>query len=394
MSSEPRRIVVVGASTAGEAFVGRLRELGHEGEIVVVDRDARMPYDRPPLSKGYLTDPDDTDIGVEWGAGTTITVGEATGLDTAARMLTYVEPNGAVRELTYDTLVIASGATPMRLPIEQPGVCHFRSAEDADRLRAAAGAGTRVGIIGAGAIGAELATSLSSNGAAVVLLDKADRPLERLLVGYLGADVTSWLQSTGVDCRWGVDIERIAGAPGDWRVELGDGSQLPFDVLVSAVGVSPTVAWLAESGLLTAGQLRCDDTGRVITDNGPHPDVFAVGDVVTRVLSTGDVLRTESWSAAKEHGAQLAEHLTGAPITSAELPYFWTDVAGRKIQVLGTVRRQGKIEIEFESTSRGGVVYRVDGDDGSTGWIGVNAPARIAALRMSAQPVLEGTGND
>lgn len=388
------RIVLVGASTAGEAFVSRMRELGHESEIVIVDRDARMPYDRPPLSKGFLTDPDDTDIDVDWVDGTNIVVAEVSDVDPAAKLLTLTAADGSVEEVPFDTLVIASGATPMSLPIEREGVLHFRSVEDSERIRAEAGEGSRVGIIGAGAIGSELATSLSHNGAAVTLLDKADRPLERLLVGYLGADVTSWLQSTGVECRWGVDIERISGTPGDWNVELGDGSQLGFEVLVSAVGVRPTTAWLAESGLLTAGQLVCDGAGRVLVEGEPQPDIYAIGDVVTRALPTGDTFRTESWSAAKEHGAQLAERLSGAAVTPEELPYFWTDVAGRKIQVLGTIRREGSIEVEFEGTSRGGVVYRVDGDDGSTGWIGVNAPARIALLRMSTHAPSEGTGND
>lgn len=394
MNPDLGRIVLVGASTAGEAFVSRLRELGHEGDIVVVDRDARMPYDRPPLSKGYLTDPDDTDIDVDWADGTNIVVAEATGVDPAAKVLTLTEADGSAQEIAFDTLVIAAGATPMSLPIEREGVLHFRSVEDSELIRAAAGEGSRVGIIGAGAIGSEIATSLSHNGAEVVLLDKADRPLERLLVGYLGADVTSWLQSTGVECRWGVDIERITGAPGEWTVDLGDGSQLGFDVLVSAVGVRPTIAWLSESGLLTAGELLCDGEGRVIAERGPQPDIYAIGDVVTRALPSGGTARTESWTAAKEHGAQLAERLSGAPVTPDELPYFWTDVAGRKIQVLGTIRREGSIEVEFEGSSRGGIVYRVNGDDGTTGWIGVNAPARIAVLRMSTLAPLEGTRND
>ena len=390
MSTAPGRIVVVGASTAGEAFVSRLRELGHAEEVVVIERDARMPYDRPPLSKGYLTDPDDTDIGIDWPAGTGIIVGDATGVDPAAQTVTVSGAAGDAQAIGYDTLVIAAGATPIRLPIEPDGVLHFRSAADADEIRAVAAEGNRVGVIGAGAIGSELATSLSLAGADVVLLDKADRPLERLLVGYLGADVASWLQSTGVDCKWGVDIERIDGTPGNWTVSLGDGSQLRFDALVSAVGVRPTVDWLADSGLLTAGQLLCDTSGRVLAAGEPLPGVYAIGDVVTRQLPTGDTVRTESWTAAKEHGAQLAEHLLGEAVTPAELPYFWTDVAGRKIQVLGTLRREGNIAVEFESPTRGGVVYRVDGDDGNTGWIGVNAPARIAMLRMSAQPITEG----
>lgn len=384
MSIEPCGIVVVGASTAAEALVTRLRELGNEDDIFIVDRDARMPYDRPPLSKRYLTEPADTDIHVEWSAGATIIVGEVTHVAPAAQTVTVVAADGSVREVGYRTLVIATGASPISLPIEPEGVLHLRTVQDSEAIRAVAGKGSRVGVIGAGAIGAELATSLSMCGAEVVLLDKADRPLERLLAGYLGADVTSWLQSTGVVCRWGVDIERISGVPGAWLVELGDESELRCEVLVSAVGVRPITGWLAESGLLTDQQLVCDVEGRVLAPDALQTNIYGIGDVVTRALPSGEYQRTESWSAAKEHGVRLAEYLSGNPAPPAELPYFWTDVAGRKIQVLGTLRRAGGIEVEYENPDRGAIVYKVSGDDGSEGWIGVNAPAKIAMLRTPA----------
>lgn len=379
-------LVVVGASVAAEALVARLRELGHGGDILVVDRDPRMPYERPPLSKLYLTRPEDTDITVEWDANTPVIAAEAVSLQANKKRL-ELRPDGAseTQFVSYDTLVIATGATPIRLPIEPDGVLRLRTADDSAKIRAAAQSGCRVGIIGAGAIGAELATSLRQNGAEVVLMDKADRPLERLLVGHLAADVTSWLQAVGIDCRWGVDIQRIAGSPGDWTVVLGDGSVLAFDALVSAVGARPITEWLSESGLLTDGQLLCNAYGNVMTEAGTVEGIYGIGDVVTRELPSGERIRTESWTAAAEHGARLADLLMSRPVLEPEISYFWTDVAGRKVQVLGSLDRDGAIEVEFENPARGAIVYRVTGSDGSEGWIGVNAQPKIAMLRMASE---------
>lgn len=384
MTLERYGVVVVGASVAAEAFTSRLLELGHEEEILVVDRDARMPYERPPLSKSFLTRPDDTEISVDWDEGVQILCAEATGLDPEARTITFVTADEDVRRsVEFGTLVIATGATPFRLPIEPEGVLRLRTVADAEHIRESVGEGSRVGIIGAGAIGAELATSLREVGADVTVLDKADRPLERLLVGHLGADVTSWLQARGIQCRWSVDIASIEGPPGDWTVMLGDGEVLGFDVLISAVGARPVVAWLDGSGVLSDGQLLCSVQGQVLSPRGPLTNVYGIGDVVTRQLETGNRVRTESWTAAAEDGAQLAELLTGRAPQEDEPPYFWTDVAGRKIQVFGTLSREGEIEVEFENPARGSIVYKVSGQGGEVGWIGINAGPKIAMLRLN-----------
>ena len=387
MISDRYDLVVVGASVAAEALAARLRELAFEGSVLVVDRDERMPYERPPLSKAFLTAPDDTEIDVDWET-TDVVIGTASDVEPAAKRLRVERAStGESTSVEYGTLVIATGASPVRLPIEPDGVLHLRTVADSEQIRAAAAAGSRVGIIGAGAIGAELATSLSANGAEVVLLDKADRPLERLLAGHLGADVTSWLTDRGITCRLGVDITGIAATPAGWTVALAvgagaDDELLQFDVLISAVGARPITGWLEGSGLLTDGQLVCDETGQVITADGRIPAVYGIGDVVTRQDASGMRSRTESWSAAVEQGRTLGTQLAGEPAEETELPYFWTDVAGRKVQVLGTPTRDGAIDVIFENPDRGAVLYTVTGNDGTIGWIGVNAPAKIAMLRM------------
>lgn len=378
------QLVVVGASVATTAFLERMRELGDSRPITVVEGDPDAPYDRPPLSKSFLLGGDIEDIAVDWtGLGANRVNGWATGTWPAGKVLSIRNDKGGERELEYGQLVIATGATPVRLAIEPADTLTLRSAEDARRLRARASAGQRVTIIGAGAIGVELASSLTMRGSHVVLLDRAPGPLERLLSGHLAADVTQWLTTAGVDCRWGAGIGAIQRLRTGWRVELADGTRLDSDVLLSAVGARPSVGWLAGTTLLTDGLLLADERGRVTNAGGVVPDHFAIGDAVSRRYPDGTTERSESWAAARLHGARLAEELCGALSEPGPRPYFWTEVAGRKVQVVGSLRPGMSLQVEFENPERGSVLYRAS-DGVAEAWIGVNAQPRIARLLMGA----------
>ncbi|GAA1468969.1 NAD(P)/FAD-dependent oxidoreductase [Microbacterium thalassium] len=375
------QLVVVGASVATTAFLERMRELGDRRSIIVVDGDPDAPYDRPPLSKHFLVEGDAEDIAVDWSdLDATLVRGWATGVDVEARMLLVREAGGEELRLPYGQLVIATGASPIRLPIEPADTLALRSAEDARRLRAGTGDAERTVIIGAGAIGVELASSLAARGGQAVLVDRAQGPLERLLAGHLANEVTQWLEDAGVECVWGADIAAITRTDAGWRVDMGDGSQVAGDVLVSAVGARPAVGWLAGTGLLTDGMLLADEDGRVVTAEGAVPDVYAIGDVVSRRDAGGSTTRTESWAAARQHGARLAEDLCGADREQEPRPYFWTEVAGRKLQVVGSLDPAMTLQVEFENPERGTVLYRAEDD--STAWIGINAQPRIARLLM------------
>ncbi len=381
MSNE---LVVVGASVATAAFLERMRELGDVRPVTVVDGDPDAPYDRPPLSKSFLLGGDMADIAVDWtGLGANRVHGWAIGTRPASKVLSVRDDDGCESELDYGQLVIATGATPVRLAIEPPDTLTLRSAEDARRLRARASAGRSVTIIGAGAIGVELASSLTLRGSHVVLLDRASGPLERLLSGHLAGDVTRWLTTAGVDCRWGADIAAIHRVTTGWRVELANGTSLDSDVLVSAVGARPAVGWLADTTLLTDGLLLADELGRVTNAGGVVPDHFAIGDAVSRLSPDGTTERSESWAAARLHGARLAEALCGALSEPGPRPYFWTEVAGRKVQVVGSLRPGMSLQVEFENPERGSVLYRAS-DGVAEAWIGVNAQPRIAQLLTGA----------
>lgn len=368
---------------AAEALTARLRELEFVGEILVIDRDKRMPYERPPLSKQFLTSGEDGFIEVEWEQQVEMICAEAVGVDVDSKTLELITlPEAKPLSVGFKKIVITTGASPFHLPIEPEGVWGLRTVDDAEKIRQAALKHASFGVIGAGAIGVELASSLSNLGVHVTLFDKADWPLERLLAGHLGETVASWLREIGVTCEFGADIKSISGVSGDWQIQLGDKRQLKFGALISAVGARPTVGWLADSGLLIDGQLICDSYGRVLTLNGFSTDVYGAGDVVTRKSPTGTLSRTESWAAASEQGMRLAEFLTHVDISEGEEPYFWTDVAGRKIQVFGSLSSDSSLEIDSENPERGSTLYRATAPDGTIGWIGINAQQAIAKLRM------------
>jgi 3-phenylpropionate/trans-cinnamate dioxygenase ferredoxin reductase subunit len=376
-------LVVVGASVSTTAFVERLRELGNRDRIIVVDSDPDAPYDRPPVSKHYLVGADHEDIAVDWSdLDVDLLRARATGVDAAANEV-LIEDALGTRRLGFEKLVIATGATPARLPIEPPDTLVLRSAADARRLRSQTEAGKTVVIIGAGAIGVELASSLAARGSVVTLIDRASGPLERLLAGHLSEEATSWLESIGVACRWNAGIEIIERDGEGWRVELGSGERLLCDLVVSAVGARPAVAWLAESGLLTEGALVVGEDGRIIVDDAALTNVFAIGDVVTRRLEDGTLRRTESWAAARQHATELAEDLSGQERRPAPKPYFWTEVAGRMVQVVGTLDAAAPLVLESSNPDRRSAFYRVGGDEANAAWIGVNSQPKIARLLMT-----------
>lgn len=379
------RMVVVGASVATTALLERLREFGFPELVTVVDHDLDAPYDRPPLSKQYLTEgAESISIAVDWSElGAEVHRAEATEVDTANKHL-HVRSvlTGEASTLPFDHLVLACGAIPVRLPFEPESTTVLRHACESRNLRNQLTNSARIIIIGAGAIGAELASSLQVLGADVTVLDRAPGPLERLLGGYLQVEITSWLEELGVTTRWNVGIQRIEHGDSGWEVELDGQEILRSDLVISAVGAKPAVEWLPN--LLSDGALVVDDCGRVIVGGSPADGLYAIGDVASRLDKNGALSRTESWSAAREQGERLADHFLGRKTDPPSLPYFWTDVAGRKVQVLGRLTSNGALTLDYSNPERGVFLYRVENPGLADAWIGVNAQPKIAQLMIPA----------
>jgi 3-phenylpropionate/trans-cinnamate dioxygenase ferredoxin reductase subunit len=316
------RIVVAGAGLAGLRTVEELRAAGHRGELTMIGAEKRPPYDRPPLSKQLMTGAvDDTSLREELDSlDVRLKLGErAEGLS-ERRLRT----DGG--DYSFDRLVIATGARPISLP--GPGRQRFlRTVDDALELRAALRPGTRLAIIGAGWIGAELATAAAAKSCHVSVVEAAATPLAVALGTEIGARTVPWYEEAGVELMTGTSVESVE----EGGLRLADGGWLAADEIVTAVGVRPDVGWLASSGVRLENGVAVDEY--LLSS---VPGVYAVGDCAAFWSHRfGRRLRTEHWDGALRAPAVLAANLAGGSERYDPVPYFWSEQFGRMLQYVG-----------------------------------------------------------
>jgi 3-phenylpropionate/trans-cinnamate dioxygenase ferredoxin reductase component len=325
--SDHKTFVIVGAGLAGAKAAETLREEGFDGRIVLVGEEPELPYERPPLSKKYLTGdspredahvhPDGfyAEHGIELVAGV-----PATGVDVEAHRVDLADG----LSVAYDRLLIATGSVPRRPPIEGidlAGVHTLRTLADADVLRERFDAGVRVAIAGAGWIGCEVAAAARTRGAEVTLIEAGGAPLERVLGPELGGVFAGVHREQGVRVVTGAGVERIEGRNRVERVRLAGGTTVDCDVVVVGVGVSP------DTRLGVAGGLDVDD-GVVVDDHlrTSDPDVFAAGDVANAFHPRyGRHIRVEHWANALNQGAAAARSMLDRGEPYDRVPYFFSD---------------------------------------------------------------------
>ncbi|MFD5013394.1 NAD(P)/FAD-dependent oxidoreductase [Streptomyces chartreusis] len=383
-------ITVVGASLAGLSTVRALRTEGYDGGIVVVGEERHTPYDRPPLSKDFLKgavdagalalgDADEyADLDVQWLLGE-----RAVRLDPATRSVVLA----GGRQIRSDGVVVATGASPRTLPGTDglTGVHTLRTLDDAEALRAELLDGSpRVVVIGAGFIGAEVASTARLLGLDVTVVEALDIPLERQLGREMGLVCSSLHNDHGALLLSGTGVAGLVGTGRVTGVRLVDGRLLPADVVVVGVGVRPNTDWLAGSGV------RVDDG--VVCDSGCStdvPGVVAVGDVARCPNPfTGRHARIEHWSNATEQARTAARTLlTGVPAPAPlTAPYFWSDQYGVRIQVAGYVAPGAEPEVvEGDVDSRTfTAVYRREGAPVAV--LSLNQPKFFNRLRRTLVP--------
>ena len=339
--SSSETYVIVGASLAGAKAAEALRDKGFDGSIVLIGAEQHLPYERPPLSKGYLLGKAERESAfvhpADWYAEHDVDLHLDTpvaGLDRHAHELIA----GHGDPLHYDKLLLATGATPRRLQVpgaELAGVHYLRTLDDSEALRAAFRPEAHVVVIGGGWIGLETAAAARAHGAAVTVLESAPLPLLRVLGPRVAAVFADLHRQNGVDLRCEVTVAAIRAGQGDPQVvgsvELGDGTVLDADVVVVGVGVLPNVelarsAGLAvENGILVDASLRTSD-----------PDIVAAGDVANAehpVLGTR--IRVEHWANALNQPAVAAQTMLGVDAVYDRLPYFFTDQYDLGMEYLG-----------------------------------------------------------
>ncbi|MEV5014689.1 NAD(P)/FAD-dependent oxidoreductase [Streptomyces sp. NPDC053780] len=387
-----RTVTVVGASLSGLYAARELRAQGFDGRLVVVGDEPHPPYDRPPLSKEFLTgradeehlalsDAEETaELDADWLLGV-----RARALD--ARGRTVLLDDG--RTVSTDGVVVATGASARRLNGGGlAGVHTLRTLDDARALRAHLTRGPcRVVVAGGGFVGAETASSCASLGHDVTVVEAAAMPLVPHLGMELAAVCATLHGRAGVGLVTGASVAALRGTAAVTGVDLTDGRALPADVVIVGIGATPNTAWLAGSPLLLNDGVLCDD-GCVTA----LPQVVAVGDVA-RVGGT----RAEHWtSATQQPRAAVRNLLAGRTLESARsVPYFWSDQYGSRIQFAGR-RRDGDTvriaegQIADGAPDEGGFLARYERDGRTTAVLAVDRPRPF--MRARRELAAEGAG--
>jgi 3-phenylpropionate/trans-cinnamate dioxygenase ferredoxin reductase component len=386
--------VIVGASLAGINAARTLRLQGHTGSIIVVDADSERPYDRPPLSKQLLTgewEPEKIllpagkeDLDLEFRLGV-----RAKAVDLAARQITLEGADGTVANTAFDSLIIASGASARRLPDTAgiAGVHVVRTLADSLALRAELEAGpSRVVVIGAGFIGAEVASSCRKRGIEVTLVEAMPLPLERILGAEMGRVCAQVHIENGVDLRLGTGVlqletEIVDGVEKVVGVALTDGTSVATEVVVVGIGVALNIDWLEGSGLTLDDGVVCDNTLLAA------PGVVAAGDIARYPSARfGRMLRVEHWETAIAGGEAAARRLLAeasgeTPVVFDPIPWFWSDQYDRKIQLAGRPMPTDTCVVVHGSTDEFRFVALYGDGDRLTGVLGMNRPRHVVQLR-------------
>lgn len=332
-------VVIVGGGVGGARAAEGLRSWGFTGRIVLVGAEPEQPYERPPLSKGYLLG-DGTETGyflrppdyyAEQGVEMRLGV-RAVALDTASQR---VELDSGER-LHYDRLLIATGARPRTLPApgnDLAGIHTLRTLADARAIRAELAGARNVAVVGGGFIGMELAACCVQRGLAVTVLEQADWPLERAWGAEVGQQVAALHRARGADLVLGDAVSSFeAGADGRvGGVRTIGGAFVPCDVALVGVGVVPEVEWLRGSDVALARGVLVDEHCETSV-----PGVYALGDVAEWYHPGYDErLLVEHYDNAGNQADAAARAVLGAPAPYAPIPYFWSDQYDISFQFAG-----------------------------------------------------------
>jgi len=351
-------VVIVGGGLAGAKAAEALRADGYEGSITILTRESHAPYERPPLSKGYLMGKDDRESvfvhPLDWYAEHDIDLrreAEAVSVDSSAHTVTLADGS----TLPYDKLLLATGSIPRRLSIpgaDLDGVFYLREIDDSEAIKSAFAQSKSVVIIGAGWIGLETAAAARAAGLDVTILEAAALPLVRIVGEQVGQVFAELQRRNGVDLRLEVTVDALVGAYGRVTgVQLADGSVIAADMVIVGVGISPAVA-LAESAGLTV------DNGIVVDEHlqTSDPDIFAVGDVANAFNPRiGEHIRVEHWANALNMPAVAAKGMLGQEAVYDRLPYFYSDQYDLGLEYVGYTAPGGFDEVVIRGDLDGGV---------------------------------------
>ena len=374
------KVLIIGAGHAGGTAAALLRQYGFEGEVVLAGEESAPPYQRPPLSKAWLKGEaglDDVllrpesfyaEQDIELRTGVT-----ATAIDPAAKTASFAE--GTVEP--YDVLILATGSTARKLALpgaERPDLLELRSLADAQKLKAARGAGRRLAVVGGGYGGLEAAASARALGAEAVVIERMDRVLARVASPTLSAFFTERHRREGVEILTSAEV---TGFEAD-GVRLADSRLIEADTILVGVGA------LACDSLARSAGLTCDN-GVVVDESArtSDPAIYAIGDMTSRPIPALGGLRhrLESVPNALEQAKQAAAAIVGRPAPAPEVPWFWSDQYDVKLQIAGLPEGADRQVVRGDPQSDGFAVFHLQGDR-IVCVEAVNAPAEFMGGRQ------------
>ena len=338
------RIVIIGASLAGATAAASLRDGGFEGDITLVGEEARPPYNRPPLSKGYLRGQEKFEDQLvkpaDYYAGARIDLRletRATAVDPARKQVTL----GSGERLAYDKLLVTTGSRNRALAAPGaglPGILQLRTVEDSDLIRAAAQKARRAVLVGFGFIGCEVAASFRQMGVEVAAIYGHPVPLARALGPEVGAVLAEIHRDKGVDLVRDDDVAAFEGTGRVERVRTKKGRVLECDLVVAGIGIVPNVELLASAGAGVDNGILVDEHCRTSL-----PDVWAAGDVANHMHPLFGRLRVEHWNHGDRHGRAAARALLGDDTPYDYVHSFWSDQYEHVIEYVGFARSWDRV---------------------------------------------------
>jgi 3-phenylpropionate/trans-cinnamate dioxygenase ferredoxin reductase subunit len=333
------KYLIIGGGMAGERAAEGIRKEDTAGSVALVTEEPYLPYDRPPLSKGYLTGKEGLDKvylrPAEFYAQNDIAVlpgVRAMALDTAACQVTLADG----RVVGYEKLLLATGGTARRLTVpgaDLPGVFTLRTLADAEAIRAAAQPGKRALVVGGSFIGSEAAAALAERGLEVAVVFPDARLLEKVLPEKLSDWLHAMYREHGVRFLTGHKPARLEGAGHVERAVLDDGKELAADLVVAGIGIT------LNTDLARAAGLKRDERGAVLVDEflrASDPHIYAAGDIASWPDPTFEKrLRVEHWDVARQQGRQAGRNMAGAGKPYTVVPYFYSDLFGYALEAWG-----------------------------------------------------------
>ena len=346
------RYLIVGGGMTADAAARAIRESDPSGTIGIISADAHPPYNRPPLSKGLWKGDDPAKT--VWRGTDTIDVDLRLGRRVTAintRQKTVTDDRG--NSFTYQKLLLATGGTPRRLPLQTGQIIYYRTFDDYSRLRALANEKLRFGVLGGGFIGSEVAAALKLVGCDVTMIVPEDGIGARVFPADLSKFIVDYYREQGVDVRTGEGLADLQQAAGKVLVKTTHGKEIPVDVVVAGLGIQPNVELAEQAGIRVDNGIVVDELLRTNA-----ADVFAAGDVANFFNPALEIrMRVEHEDNANTMGAAAGRSMAGKGSPYTHLPFFYSDLFALGYEAVGELDPRLETQAVWKDRFREGIVY-------------------------------------